>query len=873
MHVMPPVQPSPQDAPLRVLIINTLYPPQAFGGAEKSVQFLAQGLAAIGHETTVLSIRPGAGTVDQMEGGVRTIYVPMRNLYFPWPNDAPHSTTAKAMWHMLDMMNPAMAQLVEQTIASVRPQIIHTNNLSGFSTLAWSKARAAGIPVAHTLRDYWMMCPRATMFRDDRQCSGQCMDCRLMSLPRRVQSHIPLGLAGVSQHMVDVHVDAGYFPRASVQRRIINPTGRPGDGFVRRPLPPRNGVRIGFMGALHPSKGLGRLLDAVAKLPDQGWSLVIAGRGEDSYVQEIRDRTAGRPIELLGFVDADTFYSQVDVVVIPSLWDDPMPRIVLESFVRGLPIVASRRGGIVEMVTHGVDGFLFEPLHATELEDCLTTIIASPDSLVKIAEAGALRVTERTGVMVAGEYTDFYRAVIQGAESRQEPKSGSQTRRGWQPSLPAPPIASSPDPIAAGRHVALINHLYDPDVLGGAEVMVKRLADALRDRGMRVSVVTTGATDSHGCIDGVDVHRLKIPNFYWLNDKAPRTRLQRLGWRMVNLYNPLAARRIGALLDRLKPDVVHTHNIVSFSPMVWSAAKKRGLPVVHTAHDYHLLCPHWSLRQPNGRLCTAPSTACRAYRQWHVGQASQIDSFCAPSRFLLAQHKPHLRPGTMGIHLPNGVPATPAPSAEQLQIGPGPLRFLLLSQLLASKGVETVLEAMRLIPADIALQVDIAGRGPLEAQVRAAAAQDPRIICHGFVGGQCKDDLLARSHVLLFPSLWYENGPYALMEAAAAGLALLGSNIGSLPEFIEDGRNGHLFPPGDAAALAGHMVAMARDPAAVVALRHASVARAPRYHDRLMVDGYLSVYDALLRASPQPAGKERPIRSLADARAAPAGRG
>ena len=89
--------------------------------------------------------------------------------------------------------------------------------------------------------------------------------------------------------------------------------------------------------------------------------------------------------------------------------------------------------------------------------------------------------------------------------------------------------------------------------------------------------------------------------------------------------------------------------------------------------------------------------------------------------------------------------------------------------------------------------------------MRQAAANDPRIRFVGYVSGDAKTALLASADYLVIPSLWYENAPVAVIEAAAYGLGVVASRIGGLPELVREGGTGVLFPPGDANALAAAM--------------------------------------------------------------------
>jgi glycosyltransferase involved in cell wall biosynthesis len=176
-----------------------------------------------------------------------------------------------------------------------------------------------------------------------------------------------------------------------------------------------------------------------------------------------------------------------------------------------------------------------------------------------------------------------------------------------------------------------------------------------------------------------------------------------------------------------------------------------------------------------------------------------------------------------------------------------PPRFLLLCRLTVEKGVRVVLDAVSRLPRDLDVQLTIAGRGPLEPLVRQAAASDPRITFLGFVAGEEKQALLSDADYLLIPSLWYENAPVAVIEAAAYGLGLIGSRIGGIPELVREGSTGHLFEPGDAAALAGIMQRLARGDMPLENFDTSARAVAERHTVARMVGAYLDHYAELLQ--------------------------
>lgn len=404
-------------------------------------------------------------------------------------------------------------------------------------------------------------------------------------------------------------------------------------------------------------------------------------------------------------------------------------------------------------------------------------------------------------------------------------------------------------------HVLLVNNLYPPIMAGGAELIVAYLGEALAARGHRVTAVSTCGPEMEPYPteqrNGVEVIRFFPRNVYWSFMRQGQPRIKRALWHLRDAWNRDAARRFRAVLGEKQPDVVHTHVIDGFSASIWRRARRAGVPVVHTAHDYHLICPRAFLLTRDWKLCTQPSLGCRVYRQWHLHTAADVDLFVSPSQFLLDKHVEAGLPAPRSALVRNGIPL-PALQGRTPRSG-GKLRFLLLCRLTVEKGVQVVLDAMRQLPPSLEVELVIAGRGPLEEVARAAAAADPRIRFLGFVQGEEKQALLHSGDYLLIPSLWYENAPVAVVEAAVYGLGLIGSRIGGIPELVDPGRTGLLFKPGDASELAGIMRGLAEGRTALHGFAEAARLVSERHAVDRMVDAYEQHYHVLRSAPDAPA--------------------
>lgn len=396
--------------------------------------------------------------------------------------------------------------------------------------------------------------------------------------------------------------------------------------------------------------------------------------------------------------------------------------------------------------------------------------------------------------------------------------------------------------------ILLISNLYPPYAFGGAEAIAESLAKGLVARGQEVVVISTHGPDMVPSEEerqaSPQVRRFFPPSPYWLYLKDKQPRSKKLLWHLRDLWNPAAARCLAKMIQHVQPDVIHTHNIDGFSPLVWRVAKRAGVPLVHTAHDYRLACPRTNLLTRKGTVCTDPGVLCRAWRLRSNRIIRDIDLLISPSQFLAAKiQQEGVRPREVAI-IPNGVHFPSLDPSGRPAVGPQePVRMVSLGVLTASKGIPVLLQAMRLLPPDLPVSLRIAGKGPLEAEVIAAAAEDQRISYHGFIRGEEKERFFD-ADLLLYTSTCYENMPTTILEASSRGLGVVASKLGGAIELV-DQRNGTTFPAGDAAALAAEIEKMVADRERLGRFRATAPQAAERFSFDKMIDAYLAAYQTV----------------------------
>jgi len=291
-------------------------------------------------------------------------------------------------------------------------------------------------------------------------------------------------------------------------------------------------------------------------------------------------------------------------------------------------------------------------------------------------------------------------------------------------------------------------------------------------------------------------------------------------WRMAKniWWNREAQRNLEKLLEEFRPDAAHLHVFYhQISPSIIATLTKRGIPIVMTLHDYKLICPNYSMFV-RGRIweggaarcvldrCVkdsfAKSAVCAIERVLHatLGIYNKINISLSPSEFL---KKKFLEYGFRGeirvVSHPITKHSLPFSEREKEVETSG---FFFAGRLSEEKGVDVLLRAIALLPGAI---LRIAGDGPKRGSLETLA-RELRIEDHveflGKLPFEKVQEEIASAQAVVVPSVWYENMPYAVLEALAAGAVVVASDIGGIPERIRDRENGFLFEAGNPEALA-----------------------------------------------------------------------
>ena len=392
---------------MNILMIASGYPPDIRGGGEISTQLLAECLVQQGQSVTVLSAadRESRETVK----GVAVHRIPSPNI--DWNFDKDRSAANKLLWHVGENWNPRARAVVRREIDAVKPDIVVTSTIENFGGEAWRAAHVAATPVVHILRSYFLLCWQGAMFRRGQNCAGPCLECRLATVGRRDATRRLSGIVGITRFILQAHQDAGLFSsQAAAGQTVILPDPVMEISAARSA---GHSLRFGFLGMLTPNKGVERLLETWALHRPEGSVLSIAGTGRAEYVASLK-AVAPDGVEFTGWVSSEDFLDTIDFLIVPSVWNEPFGRIVVEAFARGVPVLGSRTGGIPELIDVGQTGDLFDSTEAS-IRDVIARAAQLDSDAYRWMSANCIAAASRyLPKKLSAEYVAYFEAVIRG---------------------------------------------------------------------------------------------------------------------------------------------------------------------------------------------------------------------------------------------------------------------------------------------------------------------------------------------------------------------------------------------------------------------------------------------------------------------------
>lgn len=627
----------------------------------------------------------------------------------------------------------------------------------------------------------------------------------------------------LDRHVVDAYVANSEFAARNLRAIVgdappvwVVPNGVAGGAPLQRhergALPPS----LLCIGSITPNKGQGVLLEAIRLLRERHPRVRATLVGRDftggRFFRAAEARGLGDTYSAIGFVDdVRAHLARADVVVLPTLHREGTPTALLEAMRAGVPVVASRVGGVAEIVEHGRSGILVTPGDACGLAAAIDSLLEDQGLAVRLSLAAQSYVRKRHDV---SSMLEGHRAAFKGALAS---------------------VSGSPALVRSERklHPASVAHVTS--VARSLRYLLLSQLQALRDRGYLVTGVSS---------PGPDVPALEARGI--AHRDVPITR------RLTPFADLRAIGLLYRLMQRERFTIVHTHTPKPGLIGQLAARLARVPVVVNTIHGFYF---HDRMPPRERRFYIALERLAARCSDLVLSQ-NQEDVETALALGIA-------RPGQI-LHLGNGIdlrrfdPARLSPQARQrtraaLGIPDAAPVVGFVGRLVAEKGVIELVEAARLVrqrqPSARFLFVGDSDEEKADRVSRATAARLDD-------GGACvfagfrhdMPELYLAMDVFALPS-HREGFPRAPMEASAMKVPCVATDVRGCRQAVGHERNGLLVPVGDPRALAEAILALVADPGRARALGEAGRRRAlAEFDERRVFATVLGEYERLLEA-------------------------
>lgn len=396
------------------------FPPRFTGGAEWEVFRIALNLIKRDHQVQVICVENVINSKREKITWEDDNYqgIPVRRLFLEIRNTS-------GEFDRSEFDNRLIGQFFREYLLEIMPDIFH--QVSGYllTGRCLQVAKELNIPTVLSLEDFWFLCRRITLLRSNGNLSNlpinpvNCVQCvgeekKVYQILGKVfpslmkqywKSRKPAiqlftersafslrilnqadAIISRSEFMRNYYIEFG----VNRDRIILARQGQDIDSvsFGKKYIDHEAGkIRIGYLGQIAPIKGIDVIIKAFGLVKNPGLSLKIFGNDQafPKYSKQLRQMAKEDPrIAFIGLVkreDINTTMQRLDAIVVPSLWYENSPNVILEAFMNRVPVIASNLGGMAELVKQNENGLLFEPGNYQELAGHLDSLLIDPNLL------------------------------------------------------------------------------------------------------------------------------------------------------------------------------------------------------------------------------------------------------------------------------------------------------------------------------------------------------------------------------------------------------------------------------------------------------------------------------------------------------------
>lgn len=401
----------------RMITVSQQYPPQVIGGAEIIAHLQLKTMQEDGLARSVvlsLDVRgkhiPETVTCETYEG------VTVVRICFP---------VERLDQRGVCFFHPLVNEVFREMCGIVKPEIVHGHHITGMSLGVIDIAKEYGAKVVFTVHDNWGFCYKNTTIGNDGKLCPNAVDCEnCREMFDFDEYRIPMGsrkayyrrqmektdaFVSPSEYMARAYIRAGFDPR---KIHVIK-NGIDAERYAAVKTEPTGTTRITFAGIFGEHKGVEYLIRAMAMLRNEPVMLHLAGKGdgEPKLRELIEELELQERVVFHGQVDNAemiNLYRETDIFCLPAVSPENQPVTITEAMACGIPVIASRIGGVPELVEDGVTGYLTEPRNAEDLAEKIRMMISDRTRMRLMGEAGRQRMRDNDFHRQARRLSELY---------------------------------------------------------------------------------------------------------------------------------------------------------------------------------------------------------------------------------------------------------------------------------------------------------------------------------------------------------------------------------------------------------------------------------------------------------------------------------
>jgi len=364
--------------------------------------------------------------------------------------------------------------------------------------------------------------------------------------------------------------------------------------------------------------------------------------------------------------------------------------------------------------------------------------------------------------------------------------------------------------------ILLINNLYKPYAVGGAEKVVEARAKEYLKQRKEVIIITSAPKNSENFLrpqisneEGIKIYRFYPLNLCWYKDLNKHGFVFKLLWHVVDVFGRHSARVIKKIIEDEKPSEIELHNLMGIGMYKNTKTQKHKNTVILYLHDVQLVEPSgvllwnhekdnwgqkiysWIMKRKLGGpdLIISPSEFLQKFYQSRgFFRNSEFKIQNAECRqfplYQEGQTRPPSQAGVRGVLVGVGEHTRRPTAVHPSHRGDTSCKFLFVGSLVEHKGIRVLMQAWNGV---VGATLHIVGAGVLEHEVKQWAKDKLEVIIHGRLEGADLDQVYEQCQVLIFPSTCLENRPNVILEALDRGLEVIASDTGGVAEIVGKG--------------------------------------------------------------------------------------